>query len=444
MKQLVVEEMKQRRTMSSDRFHRQPEWVHPLLAFDAEYANCHDEKAKQMLLKVINNSTTSAFGGSVKAFNERVRKIVGEVLIKAKEEGRFEKPSEARTDACEFYFLKASTVAALKPGSGERMPFFDEELLEKRELTLERALDRLDVSDIVAVSHRWETEAVPDTEGEQLRRIQEYLIEHPNIKYVWFDYSCMPQKPANGASRSNYHQQLFDRMLPCVNLIYLSASVLAVIDQSYISRFWTQFEAWLGFQDVTSTGLQATSDRSSASPLRLTIKTVHNATEEIAKHLREQWAEKTVEQAIDVLAKPDVTVTNQKDKVVQLGKLRTIDSMVKDAAEVQKLRRKESDRNATRGLRHGPIGSAVERESAGGRGSKWESKIFRKSAKRSKERSQRSRRSSEEATGHSALAGLVQARSVQPAQALMSRYASQTVLSGAKKEERFSNRTVSL
>ena len=151
-----------------------------------------------------------------------------------------------------------------------------------------------------------------------------------------------------------------------------------------------------------------------------------------------------MEQAIDVLAKPDVTVTNQKDKVVQLGKLRTIDSMVKDAAEVQKLRRKESDRNATRGLRHGPIGSAVERESAGGRGSKWESKIFRKSAKRSKERSQRSRRSSEEATGHSALAGLVQARSVQPAQALMSRYASQTVLSGAKKEERFSNRTVSL
>ena len=367
MKQLVVEEMKQRR-LKLDRFHHQPEWVHPLLAFDAEYANCHDEKAKEMLLKVINNSTTSAFGGSVKAFNERVRKIVGEVLIKAKEEGRFEKPSEARTDACEFYFLKASTVAALKPGSGERMPFFDEELLEKRELTLERALDRLDVSDIVAVSHRWETEAVPDTEGEQLRRIQEYLIEHPNIKFVWFDYSCMPQKPANGASRSNYHQQLFDRMLPCVNLIYLSASVLAVIDQSYISRFWTQFEAWLGFQDVTSTGLQATSDRSSASPLRLTIKTVHNATEEIAKHLREQWAEKTVEQAIDVLAKPDVTVTNQKDKVVQLGKLRTIDSMVKDAAEVQKLRRKESDRNATRGLRHGPIGSAVERESAGSKG----------------------------------------------------------------------------
>ena len=51
--------------------------------------------------------------------------------------------------------------------------------------------DHLDT--YAAISHCWDIAAFPDESGEQLVRIQEYLRANPNIKYVWYDYWCMPQ-----------------------------------------------------------------------------------------------------------------------------------------------------------------------------------------------------------------------------------------------------------
>ena len=45
--------------------------------------------------------------------------------------------------------------------------------------------------------------------------------------------------------RTEAEQAEFERMLPSINLVYLSTTVLLLLDLSYLSRFWTQFEAWL-------------------------------------------------------------------------------------------------------------------------------------------------------------------------------------------------------
>lgn len=120
---------------------------------------------------------------------------------------------------------------------------------------------------------------------------------------------------------------MFQRMLPSVNLVYLGCSVLSIIDQSYISRFWTQFEAWLGFQVPTESGLRP------AQPerRRIEIAVIHGATESLREHLQSTWANKTVDDARHFLAAPDVAVTNESDKTEQLTKLVEIDELARDA-----------------------------------------------------------------------------------------------------------------
>jgi len=46
---------------------------------------------------------------------------------------------------------------------------------------------------ILVVSHRWETPTDPDPTGAQALAVQAYLLDHPEIDAVWFDFSSMPQ-----------------------------------------------------------------------------------------------------------------------------------------------------------------------------------------------------------------------------------------------------------
>ena len=89
---------------------------------------------------------------------------------------------------------------------------------------------------------RWLDESQPDKEGVQFEAIKAQLAEMPGIEYVWYDYSCMPQ----GDDRTLAEKLCFKWMLENVNLLYLSCSVLCILDLSYNTRFWTQFEAWCG------------------------------------------------------------------------------------------------------------------------------------------------------------------------------------------------------
>ena len=61
--------------------------------------------------------------------------------------------------------------------------------------------------------------------------------------------------------------------------------------------------------------------RASGAMRRETIVTIYNGTPTAARLLLEQWENVTPERAMEVLAKPDVTVTNQKDKTTQIARL---------------------------------------------------------------------------------------------------------------------------
>ena len=138
------------------------------------------------------------------------------------------------------------------------------------------------VKEILTISHRWMSPKVADVDGAQLTAIQKHLADSGReIKYVWMDYSCMPQ----GEEKTAVQRADFKRMISQVNLLYLGTSVLILLDLSYVSRFWTQFEAWLSMQQATTGKLC----RASGSERRETIVTIYNGNATAVKLLEEQW-----------------------------------------------------------------------------------------------------------------------------------------------------------
>jgi len=96
--------------------------------------------------------------------------------------------------------------------------------------------------------------------------------------------SPVPQNGAGGTgARTGGEEQTFTLMLRNVNLLYLGVSVLILTDRSYLSRFWTQFEAWLAMQDVGPSGL--VSARHTSLHSRCTIACVHGAPEALVSSL---------------------------------------------------------------------------------------------------------------------------------------------------------------
>ena len=63
---------------------------------------------------------------------------------------------------------------------------------------------------------------------------------------MWCSWSCLPQGSKEGDKeapeefppRTPEEKQQFDEVLPHINLLYLSMTVLIVVDGSYMSRFW--------------------------------------------------------------------------------------------------------------------------------------------------------------------------------------------------------------
>jgi len=120
-----------------------------------------------------------------------------------------------------------------------------------------------------------------------------------------------------------------------VNMLYLGTQVLILLDLSYVSRFWTQFEAWLSMQFATPNGLR--SAVGNPRNKRHHIAAIQNAAEQAELHKRmliQSWADKTPQQAFEFLSKPDVTVTNQSDKDGQLPKIKSLGETVQSAFKV--------------------------------------------------------------------------------------------------------------
>ena len=106
-------------------------------------------------------------------------------------------------------------------------------------ISLEEALNGTHVEDTLTTAHRWMHATVADVDGVQLEAIREHLRANPQIKRVWYDFSCMPQ---GGDERSAAEIADVQRMMAKINLLYLGTSVLILLDLSFPSRFWTQYE----------------------------------------------------------------------------------------------------------------------------------------------------------------------------------------------------------
>ena len=243
---------------------------------------------------------------------------------------------------CPFVWIDAEALRS----SAEAMPrMLPLQLLRQRHpewlieetITLEAACKRSFASDHLAVSHRWDEREEPDPTGVQLEAIRAFLIQRPHIKQVWIDYCCLPQAMGCGSpmaklgstvaeadARNEAERQQFRLQLKNVNLLYLGVGVLILTDRSYLSRFWTNFEAWLSMQDVSPEGLVSARH----AHRRCSIMCVHNAPEALVESLVEEWSNCTAQKAFEKLSSADVMCTNLSDKEVQLPKILELDQRV--------------------------------------------------------------------------------------------------------------------
>jgi hypothetical protein len=181
------------------------------------------------------------------------------------------------------------------------------------------------MASILVVSQRWEEPYQPDADGEQLKAIKAYLEAHPDIEWVWFDYSSMPQKGIDGIDdRTPMEMAEFQLMLSAITDLCLTAHCLILLDRSYTSRFWTLTEAWYSMQTATPEGLRPATE----AERRYTTKCIHNANDMLGQLLVQLCSTKTPEQMIQILKRQDVFVTNQKDKTMILSKITVIDRHV--------------------------------------------------------------------------------------------------------------------
>ena len=120
----------------------------------------------------------------------------------------------------------------------------------------------------------------------------------------------------------------------------------------YIGRFWTLFEAYLSFRRMSEDGsglveekdepFTVLSPSSTATRPRPSIISVYgtdsaaHAESDASKELLEKiWRGKTVQQAYQRRAMPDIHVTNQKDKLVNLKKLRRLQRLAQQPKNAQ-------------------------------------------------------------------------------------------------------------
>ncbi len=114
-------------------------------------------------------------------------------------------------------------------------------------------------------------------------------------------------------------------------MLYLGTTVLILFELMYLSRFWTQYEAWLSMQFATPNGLKSAVGTKYARHHIVCIQSAAAQADIFAKVLTDTWATKTPQQAFDFLSHPDVTVTNQSDKQGQLPKIKALDATVQGA-----------------------------------------------------------------------------------------------------------------
>ena len=127
--------------------------------------------------------------------------------------------------------------------------------------------------------------------------------------------------------RSATEHAEFRLMLSSIADLYLTSRVLILMDNTYMTRFWTTMEAWCSMMKATANGVRTARD----DEARYTIECIHNADAEfMVPYLKKKLGGLTPEQVVSFLASTDVAVTNMKDKETLLPIVRRTNEHVRD------------------------------------------------------------------------------------------------------------------
>jgi len=154
-----------------------------------------------------------------------------------------------------FYFVPAAIARSLHHKSLPRMQTMrDQQQLIKLQIDLGAAFRGVGlVKKILFVSHRWEYPGNPDPDGVQFSKVKEYLHDHPEIEFIWFDFSCMPQRESETVDRrTSAELDEFQNMLSAIADLYLTSRVLmkSISDrrqQAHHMGHWDTWGSWWSF-----------------------------------------------------------------------------------------------------------------------------------------------------------------------------------------------------
>ena len=100
-----------------------------------------------------------------------------------------------------------------------------------------------------------------------------------------------------------------------------------------VTRFWTQFEAWLALQAMTSQGLHGVLNTAGQKKRYSIVGVLTANTKEridlLATQIEDMWGTATAEVAYKNLKHKNITVTSQKDKEIHLPKIEVLNEDVK-------------------------------------------------------------------------------------------------------------------
>jgi len=164
--------------------------------------------------------------------------------------------------------------------------------------------------EFLLVSHRWEHPQTPDPSGIQLRAIQAHLRKYPDVKWVWYDYWCLPQ----GADLTGGESAFLASTAAQMPWLYLTVPVLIVYDLAYTSRFWTSLEAFLSMHQVTPYGLKTNLQRHEV----VAVGVARHSENDHRQLLRNLWAVKPWAEVAALLQDSEFHVTVESDKAMQL------------------------------------------------------------------------------------------------------------------------------
>ena len=243
-----------------------------------------------------------------------------------------------------FYFVEAQYVRSFqstpeRPSPPMMQTLRKAGLLKRIDVDLAQAFRGQGIiNKILFISHRWEERGEPDTTGAQLKAVQEYLLrpESSEIEYVWYDFWCMAQRGAPESKpdvRSPREKAEMKLMLEAMTFLYASAQVLILLDTQYIGRFWTLTEAWCSMQTAEPRGLRPAAD----AEKRFAVACIHSADSHLQESLEENREKSNLKMA-EMLAQPDIHVTNAHDKEAILPIMRgmndTIAQIMKETTDV--------------------------------------------------------------------------------------------------------------